>query len=138
MKTEINKLKVKFQGRELTIDLQKELSINENIINSQLKGSPSSYYVLCSLKDKYIQKRDKLEREKDVKYSELWLFFKNSNERWNNEYVTHKVNSNKAYNQVLNRWFKAKEKADQFIALCRAYENREAILRSLNANLRKG
>ena len=36
MKVDINKLKVKFQGKILEIDLNKELSINEDIINSQL------------------------------------------------------------------------------------------------------
>ena len=49
MKTEINKLKVVFEGRTLEIDIQKELSINENLLNSQLKDSPSSYYILASL-----------------------------------------------------------------------------------------
>lgn len=138
MKTDIDKLKVKFQGRELEIDLQKELSINENLINSQLKQSPSSYYILCSLRDKYIQRRDALEREKEEVYSQLWLYFKDSNERWTNEYVTHKVKSHKKYASVYQRWLKAQAKANQFIAICRAYENREAILRSLNANMRKG
>ena len=52
MKVSFNKLKVKFQGKDLEIDLNKELKINEDIINSQLCDSPSSYYVLCSLRDK--------------------------------------------------------------------------------------
>ena len=138
MKTEINKLKVTFQGRELIIDLEKELSIKEDLINSQLKASPSSYYVLCSLRDKYIKRRDALAREKDATYSELWIYYKHSNPRWNNDYVTHKVNSSKKYCSVYSRYLKAVDKANQFIAICRAYENREAILRSLNANLRKG
>ena len=64
MKTEINKLKVVFEGRTLEIDIQKELSINENLLNSQLKDSPSSYYILASLRDKYIKQRDALAREK--------------------------------------------------------------------------
>ena len=81
MKTEINKLKVTFQGRELIIDLEKELSIKEDLINSQLKASPSSYYVLCSLRDKYIKRRDALAREKDATYSELWIYYKDSNPR---------------------------------------------------------
>lgn len=138
MKSDIKPLKVKFQGQTLVIDLQKELSISENLINSQLKSSPSSYYILCALKDKYIRRRDSLEREKEVTYSELWIYFKNSNDRWNNEYVTHKVNSSKKYCSVYQRYLRAVDKANQFIAICKAYENREAILRSLNANLRKG
>lgn len=64
MKTELKKLKVKFEGKLIEIDIQKELSINENIINSQLRESPSSYYVLASLRDKYIKERDALAREK--------------------------------------------------------------------------
>ena len=36
MKTELKKLKVKFEGKTIEIDIQKELSINENIINSLL------------------------------------------------------------------------------------------------------
>lgn len=58
MKIELKKLKVKFEGKSIEIDIQKELSINENIINSQLRDSPSSYYILCSLRDKYIRERD--------------------------------------------------------------------------------
>lgn len=64
MKTELKKLKVKFEGKLIEIDIQKELSINENIINSQLRESPSSYYILCSLRDKYIKERDLLARER--------------------------------------------------------------------------
>lgn len=138
MKTDINKIRVKFQGEDLEIDLQKELSINENLINSQLKSSPSSYYIFCLLRDKYIQRRDALEREKEETYSKLWLYFKESNERWTNEYVTHKTKSHRKYASVYQRWLKAVTKANQFIAICKAYENREAILRSLNANMRKG
>lgn len=137
MKIDIEKLKVKFQGRELIIDLNKELSINESIINSQLKESPSSYYIFCSLRDKYIKQRDILERERDAAYSELWVHFKDANPKWSNEYVTNKVVSNKRYGSIYERWMKAVDKANKFIALCRAYENRENILRSLNANIRK-
>lgn len=64
MKTELKKLKVKFEGNIITIDIAKELSINENIINSQLRESPTSYYILCSLRDKYIKERDALARER--------------------------------------------------------------------------
>ena len=76
MKTELKKLKVKFEGRILEIDIQKELSINENLINSQLRESPSSYYIFCSLRDKYIKERDALAREKDEAFSSAWIYIK--------------------------------------------------------------
>lgn len=132
------KLKVKFEGRSLEIDIQKELSINENIINSQLRESPSSYYILCSLRDKYIKERDLLAREKEEAYSNAWLYYKDANERWNNEYVSHKANLNKKYSSINERYLKAVEKANKFITICKCYESRENILRTINANLRKG
>lgn len=36
-----------------------------------------------------------------------------------------------------NRLLKAAAKANKFIAICKAYESREGILRTLNANIRK-
>lgn len=138
MKVSFNKLKVKFQGKDLEIDLNKELKINEDIINSQLCDSPSSYYVLCSLRDKYIKERNALEREKDEAYSQLWVYYKDANERWNNDYVTNKVISSKKYSSIYERYLKAEAGASQFISLCKAYESRTDILRTINANLRRG
>ena len=130
--------KTKVEGKLIEIDIQKELSINENIINSQLRESPSSYYVLASLRDKYIKERDALAREKEEAYSNAWLYYKDANERWNNEYVSHKANLNKKYSSINERYLKAVEKANKFITICKAYESRENILRTINANLRKG
>lgn len=138
MKVTFNKLKVKFQGKDLEIDLNKELKISEDIINSQLCDSPSSYYVLCSLRDKYIKERNALEREKDEAYSQLWVYYKDANERWNNDYVTNKVISSKKYSSIYERYLKAEARASQFISLCKAYESRTDILRTINANLRRG
>lgn len=138
MKVSFNKLKVKFQGKDLEIDLNKELKINEDIINSQLCDSPSSYYVLCSLRDKYIKERNALGREKDEAYSQLWVYYKDANERWNNDYVTNKVISSKEYSSIYERYLKAEARASQFISLCKAYESRTDILRTINANLRRG
>lgn len=137
MKAELKKLTVKFEGKSLTIDIAKELSINENIINSQLRESPSSYYIFCSLRDKYIKERDKLAREKDEAYSTAWIFYKDTNERWNNDYVSHKANTNKKYCSIYQEYLKAVDKANKFISICKAYEARENIIRTINANLRK-
>ena len=65
MKASIDELKknslftIKYEGKLYTIDLSRELSINENIINTQLKQSASSYSFLSLLRNKAIRKRDK-------------------------------------------------------------------------------
>ena len=89
-------------------------------------------------KDKYIKERNALEREKDEAYSQLWVYYKDANERWNNDYVTNKVISSKKYSSIYERYLKAEARASQFISLCKAYESRTDILRTINANLRRG
>ena len=137
MNIPLKPIKIKYNGQHYTIDLNKELSINENLIGSQLRDSPSSYYLLCTIRDKYIKERDSLAREKEYAYSQLWTYYKDSNERWNNDYVDNKVKQSKKYSSIYDRYIKAQEKANQFISLCRAYESRENILRTISANLRK-
>lgn len=137
MKAIIQPLKIKFQGQLLEIDLAKELAINESLMTSQLRESPSSYYILCSIRDRYIRKRDSLARAKEEAYSNAWVFYKDSNERWNNDYVSHKANTNHKYVSICKKHLSAANKANTFISICRAYESRENILRTLNANLRK-
>lgn len=137
MSQKINKLKIHFQGKVFEIDVEKELSINENIINSQLKSSPSSYAFLCMVRNYYIKKRDKLEREKDMAYSEAWLYYKDSDSKMNNDTANHKANTNKKYISLYNKWKIIANKADDLISLCKAYENRENILRTISANIRK-
>lgn len=130
-------LKVKYQGKIIRINITKELSINESIINSQLKDSPSSYAFLCMLKNKYIKERDKLDREKEIAYSEAWLYYKSSDSKMNNDTANHKANTNKKYISIYNKWQKISNIAENLISICRAYENRENILRTISANLRK-
>jgi hypothetical protein len=137
MNISLKPLKVKLDGQTFTIDVSKELSINENLINSQLRESPSSYYILCRVRDKYIRLRDALEREKDEAYSKAWTFLKDNNERWNNDYVSNKANTNNKYASLYQKYLKACDKANLFISICKAYEDRSNILRTLNANLRK-
>ena len=95
-----NIIKVKYKGKTLIINISEELSINENIINSQLKSIPSNYAFLCSIRDDYIKKRDILEREKDLAYSEAWLFYKTSDNKMNNDTVSHKALTNRKYRSI--------------------------------------
>lgn len=137
MNVELKPIKVTYQGKELIIDIQKELSIDRNKLDSQLRDIPSNYYILCNIRDKFIRKRDELHREKDQAFSEAWNYYKYTNPSWNNDYVSNKANTNHKYISKYNAYLKAAEKASKFISLCKAYESKENILRTLSANLRK-
>lgn len=130
-------ISVKYKGKIVTINIIKELSIDENIINSQLKNIPSSYAFLCLLRDNLIKKRDALEREKNIAYSKAWLFYKESDNRLNNDTANHKAMVNPKYLSIEERYLKAVHKANKLISICRAYESRERIIQTLSANIRK-
>ena len=130
-------ISVKYKGKIVTINITKELSIDENIINSQLKNIPSSYAFLCLLRDNLIKKRDALEREKNIAYSKAWLFYKESDNRLNNDTANHKAMVNPKYLSVEERYLKAVYKSNKLISICRAYESRERIIQTLSANIRK-
>lgn len=130
-------ISVKYKGKIVTINITKELSIDENIINSQLKNIPSSYAFLCLLRDNLIKKRDTLEREKNIAYSKAWLFYKESDNRLNNDTANHKATVNPKYLSIEERYLKAVHKANKLISICRAYESRERIIQTLSANIRK-
>lgn len=130
-------ISVKYKGKLVTINITKELSIDENIINSQLKNIPSSYAFLCLLRDNLIKKRDTLEREKNIAYSKAWLFYKESDNRLNNDTANHKAMVNPKYLSIEERYLKAVHKANKLISICRAYESRERIVQTLSANIRK-
>lgn len=136
--TKDDKLILTYQGKEVVINISEELAINENIINSQLKESPSSYAFLTLLRAQAIKERDKLEREKDVAYSEAYLFYKDSGaSNMTNEKANHKANTAPKYESLYNKWLRACDKAEKLSSICRAYEGREKILQTLSANLRK-
>jgi hypothetical protein len=130
-------ISVKYKGKIVTINITKELSIDENIINSQLKNIPSSYAFLCLLRDNLIKKRDTLEREKNIAYNKAWLFYKESDNRLNNDTANHKAMVNPKYLSIEERYLKAVHKANKLISICRAYESRERIIQTLSANIRK-
>lgn len=130
-------ISVKYKGKIVTINITKELSIDENIINSQLKNIPSSYAFLCLLRDNLIKKKDTLEREKNIAYSKAWLFYKESDNRLNNDTANHKAMVNPKYLSIEERYLKAVHKANKLISICRAYESRERIIQTLSANIRK-
>lgn len=130
-------ISVKYKGKIVTINITKELSIDENIINSQLKNIPSSYAFLCLLRDNLIKKRDTLEREKNIAYSKAWLFYKESDNRLNNDTANNKAMVNPKYLSIEERYLKAAHKANKLISICRAYESRERIIQTLSANIRK-
>lgn len=132
-----DKIIIKYHGKKVAISITEELRINENILNSQLKDIPSNYAFLCLVRDEAIRKRDKLERERDFAFSQVWVYFKETDSRMSNDLATHKATSNSKFQSKDRAFLKAKTRADRLISICKAYESRERILQTISANTRK-
>lgn len=129
-------LVVFYKGKKVTLDITKELLIDESLLNTNLKRFPSNYAFLTLIKERYIKKKDKLLRERDKAFSELWVFYKESG-NIANELATHKTNMHPKYNSLSERYEKVNYMTSKLISICKAYESRERILQTLSANLRK-
>lgn len=129
-------LKLSYQGRKYEIQITTELQINENIINTQLQRSPSNYAFLCLVRDEAIHRREKLDKEKDIAYSNAWVNYKESG-NISNDLAGHKATIHPKYISICERFEMANHKANVLISICKAYENRERILQTVSANLRK-
>lgn len=139
--TSVNKIKndklvIFYKGKRYVIDVTRELQVDENIINTQLKQHPSNYAFLCLVKDYYINQRNKLQREMETSYHKAWVYYKESG-GISNDLAEHKAASNSKYLSISERYEKINFKANKLISVCKAYESREKIIQSLNANLRK-
>lgn len=142
METKISKIKddifrVKYKGQIHEINLTRELSLDESVINSQLRELPSNYLFLCLLRDQAIKTRDKYECMMNEALDRAWLFFKDADSRMNNETVLKRASTSNKYLSYKSKYLKAAAKAAKLISICKAYETRERIIQTLAANLRK-
>ena len=129
-------LSIVYMGKRYRVNITKELQINENVINTQLKELPSNYAFLQLCRDYYVNKRNKLNREMETAYHEAWVFYKESGSI-SNDLAEHKAASNSKYLSICKRYEKINYKTTKLFSVCKAYESRERIIQSLNANLRK-
>lgn len=128
-------IEVIYQGKKIKINVTEELAISENVINSQLKELPSSYNFLLMLRTNAIKERNLLDRQKDIAYSESYIFYKDSG--MVNEKANHKANTCSKYTTLYEKWLKACTKASTLDDICKSFEARQAIIQTLSANLRK-
>ena len=128
---------VKYKGKEVSIDITKELQIDENTLNYQLRDIPSNYAFLCLLRDEATRKRDKLARARDFAFRNAWVYFTATDSSMSNDLATHKATSSSKFQSMDKKFLKAQDKANRLISICKAYESRERILQTISANTRK-
>lgn len=131
-----DQLTIYYRGKKHIINVSSELAVSPHIINKQLEQAPSNYAFLCLLRDKYVFRRDKLERSKMVAYSKAWVFYKEAGNT-PNDLADNKAATHPKYISISERLDKLNYKVNRLISICRAYESRDRILQTISANLRK-
>lgn len=130
-------LRVKYHGQLIEINLTRELSLDESIINSQLRELPSNYLFLCLLRDQAIRTRDKYESMMNEALDKAWVYFKDADPKMTNDAATKRASTTNKFTSIRDKYLKAAAKAAKLSSICRAYEARERIIQTLAANIRK-
>lgn len=137
LKKEIELLPLTHRGKTYKLDIIKELQINPSRINSELTEQPSSYYLLCLIKNHAVSERDRLEVERDASFSKAYIAAKESGPNVNNDTAEHKARKSKAYVLAFEAYIQAKEEAQNLMDICRAFEQRSNLIQTISSNIRK-
>ena len=135
-------IKVKYGKEEFKFNLYKELIIDENTLNRELKEQPSLYGFLTLLHKKLIRIKEDKETEVNKIYADVYIDMKN-----NRNQLTGKPNADDLckqtaiadtdYNNAKKVLSKATEQANIIGSCVRSFEQRKDVIQTLSANLRK-
>ena len=129
-------LTITYQGEKVTLDITKELSINQSLIDTEAKEAPSNYGFLCLLRDNHQRKVTKLTSEKEKLYAKAWSFYRESGST-SNESAHQKAIQNDAYLEALEKLQKAEHILDKLNSIVKAYEAKLRLIQTIQANIRK-
>lgn len=139
-------LKIRIEGELYVINLAKELKIDDDLINEDIKYQPKTYYLLGVIHSKLVKQVKSLEKQKDKEYGRLFVYFLTS--RTSKFYLKNKyfpaqkvaealVEHNKDYLKVIDQLHQAIENRDTIQKCLESFEQRFSLLQTLSSNLRK-
>lgn len=135
-------IKITYGKEVFNFNLYDEVSVNENIINSQIKEQPSSYAFISMLHKKLIRIKNDKEKEMEKIYAKMFIKYKSEPDPQtgkpysvdNAKYMAIKSN---AYNEAVEAYHDAEERAEIMGTCVKAFEQRTFLLQTLSANIRK-
>lgn len=136
------RVKVSF-GKELfEFNLNEELIVNENKINTEVKEQPNSYAFLSMLAKKLLRVYKDSEKQMEKKFSELYVKYKKklnpaTQRPYDKDYAYHIANSNPDYQELKDKFLKAKSDYDTIETCVKSFEQRAFLIQTLSANIRK-
>ena len=123
-------------------NLFKELVIDENKIDSEIKEQPSAYAFLGMLHKKLIRVMKDKEKEAEKKYWALFLLYKSQTDSatgkpFSNDVAEAKATKNSEYQEKLQAYFDAELNCNIIETCVKSFEQRYSLIQTLSANIRK-
>lgn len=135
-------VKVKYNDETFRFNLNDELSINIDKINSELTEQPSYYSFLTLLQSKLIVFKEDCEREVDKiyakKYSRLCEKINpNTNRIYSDKLAKELAIASEEYQKAFKKMLSAKNDVGIIQACVKGFDQRFSLIQTLSANLRK-
>ncbi len=133
---------VKYGDQEVKFNLYAETVVDENTINREITEQPSVYGFLGMLHKKLIRKAQDKKREMEKIYASMFTKHKtkvdeNTGRITANELSEQKVISSKRYQDAVKEYHEAQHEADVIEVCVRTFEQRQQLIQTLSANIRK-
>ena len=135
-------IKISYGEETFDFNLFKELVIDENKIDSEIKDQPSAYAFLCMLHKKLIRIMKDKEKEAEKKYWALFLTYKSeidptTNRPNSNDVAEAKATKNREYQDKLQVYYDAELNCNIIETCVKSFEQRYSLIQTLSANIRK-
>lgn len=134
-------IRIKYGGEVFKFNLFEELSINEKILDKEIKEQPSYYGFLFMLHKKLKTRFETLKQDRIRLEAELFLQYKNEKQPngrpLNDEMAKASVLIDKEYVRLTNLCIKAKDDEDSIYACVQAFSQRKDLIQTLSSNNRK-
>lgn len=142
LESKLMDIKISYGDESFNFNLFKELVIDENKIDSEIKEQPSAYAFLAMLHKKLIRRLKDKEKEAEKKYWVLFLMYKSqvdetSGKPCSNDVAEGKARKNIEYNQKLQDYYDAELDCNIIETCVKSFEQRYSLIQTLSANIRK-
>lgn len=136
----VNNIKIIFDGQTIKFNLFKELAINEDRLDKEIKNQPSYYGFLLLIQKKLLTKFENLKQDRKRLYAKLYLQAKKktTNGRpYNDDMAKAYVEAHPQYVSITKNCIIAKDEADTIYSCIKAFEQRKDLIQTLSSNNRK-
>lgn len=123
-------------------NLNEEVIVNENRINSEIKEQPSAYAFLGMLHKKLIRKAKDKERTMKKIYAVMYIGFKGeideqTNRPTANDLAKEKAIASPRYQRSVKEYIRVQHESEVLEVCVLSFEQRSSLIQTLSANIRK-